>query len=152
MLERDRQPSIGRMLPAGISIRAMLPEDLPSVAEVDAAAFEPIWQNTLEALRGAYPQAMLSSVAESAEGVIGYQISTRNPLGAHLARLAVRPETQRRGVGQALVTDLIRQLERQGLTRLTVNTQSDNLTSLSLYKRIGFKETGERYPVYELAI
>jgi ribosomal protein S18 acetylase RimI-like enzyme len=36
--------------------------------------------------------------------------------------------------------------------RFTVNTQSDNATSLALYKRIGFHETGERYPVYQRRI
>jgi hypothetical protein len=36
--------------------------------------------------------------------------------------------------------------------RLTVNTQSDNASSLALYKKTGFLETGERYPVYELQV
>jgi len=152
MLERDRLSPAETALPPGVSIRSMTAVDLPSVAGVDAAAFEPIWQNSLEALLGAFPQAMVATVAESAGAVIGYQITTRNPFGAHLARLAVLPRAQRRGVGGALVNDLIRQLVQQSIVRLTVNTQSDNLTSLSLYRRIGFRATGERYPVYECAI
>lgn len=152
MLERDQKPAAGKDLPEGTSVRRMLPSDLPFVAQVDAAAFEPVWQNSLEALNRAFPQALLSTVAETPQGLIGYQISTRNPFGAHLARLAVRPDAQRHGVGQALVEDLIRQLAEQRITRLTVNTQSDNQLSLSLYKRTGFAETGERYPVYEFKI
>lgn len=152
MLERDQMPSAEVMLPPGVSIRKMIAADLPVVARVDAAAFEPIWQNSLLALQGAFPQAMLATVAESAGEVIGYQITTRNPFGAHLARLAVRPDAQQRGVGGALVAELIWQLVHQTVIRLTVNTQSDNLTSLSLYRRIGFRETGERYPVYERSI
>jgi ribosomal protein S18 acetylase RimI-like enzyme len=35
---------------------------------------------------------------------------------------------------------------------LTVNTQSDNSASLALYRKIGFRETGERYPVYQLQV
>lgn len=152
MLERDQLSSAEAPLPPGVSIRSLTAADLPVVAALDAAAFEPIWQNSLEALQGAFPQAMLATVAVSAGEVIGYQITTRNPFGAHLARLAVRPDAQRRGVGGALVTELIRQLVHQSVIRLTVNTQSDNLTSLSLYRRIGFRETGERYPVYECSI
>ncbi len=152
MLERDQKPVPPAASVSGYSLRSMLPSDLPAVAHLDAEAFEPVWQNSLEALKRAFPQAVLASVAEDAQGVIGYQLSTRNPFGAHLARLAVRPGNQRRGIGRALVEDLIRQLAGRGIQRLTVNTQSDNHTSLSLYARTGFVETGERYPVYECRI
>jgi ribosomal protein S18 acetylase RimI-like enzyme len=152
MLERDVQAPVEISLPAGFSIRAMLQYDLPAVAEVDAAAFEPLWQNSLPSLERAYPQAVLATVVESHGQVLGYQLSTRNPLGAHLARLAVRPELQGRGVGRALVADLVQQAERRGIYHLTVNTQSDNSSSLALYRRIGFRETGERYPVYHLQV
>jgi ribosomal-protein-alanine N-acetyltransferase len=94
----------------------------------------------------------LATVAEADGQILGYQLSTRNPLGAHLARLAVRPEMQGRGLGRALIADLIQQAERHGMYHLTVNTQSDNLSSLALYKKIGFSETGERYPVYQLQV
>ena len=152
MLERDVQAPVEISLPAGFSIRAMLQYDLPAVAEVDAAAFEPLWQNSLPSLERAYPQAVLATVVELHGQVLGYQLSTRNPLGAHLARLAVRPELQGRGVGHALVADLIQQAERHAMYHLTVNTQSDNSSSLALYRRIGFRETGERYPVYHLQV
>jgi [ribosomal protein S18]-alanine N-acetyltransferase len=134
--------------PAGITIRAMQPADLPEVAELDAEAFSPLWQNPLDALELALPQATSATVAEDAQGLVGYQISTANPFGAHLARLAVRPEAQRRGLGSLLVTDLLRRLDEKGVTRLTVNTQSDNLASLALYDKIGFVVTGEKFPVY----
>jgi ribosomal protein S18 acetylase RimI-like enzyme len=152
MLERDGQNPMEISLPAGFTIRTMLQYDLPAVAEVDAAAFEPLWQNSLSALERAYPQAVLATVAEADGQMIGYQLSTRNPLGAHLARLAVRPDLQGRGVGRALVADLIQQAERRGMYHLTVNTQSDNAASLVLYRKTGFCETGERFPVYQLQV
>ena len=154
MLERDRSDPIESASSAGFSfsIRTMLQYDLPEVAEVDAAAFDPLWQNSLFSLEKAYPQAVLATVAETDGQLLGYQLSTRNPFGAHLARLAVRPELQGRGVGHALIADLIQQAERHGMYRLTVNTQSDNAASLALYKKTGFRQTGERYTVYQLDI
>ena len=115
MLERDGQAPIDVTLPVGFSIRSMLQYDLPAVAEVDAAAFEPLWQNSLPSLEKAYPQAVLATVALAGGQVVGYQLSTRNPLGAHLARLAVLPELQGRGVGRALVADLAQQAERRSI-------------------------------------
>jgi len=152
MLERIGHTPIEASLLTGISIRPMLQYDLPAVAEADAEAFEPLWQNSLPALEYAYPQAVLATVAEAEGQVVGYQLSTRNPLGAHLARLAVRPVWQGRGLGYALIADLVHQAERHDLYHLTVNTQSDNASSLALYKKTGFHETGERYPVYQTQV
>jgi ribosomal protein S18 acetylase RimI-like enzyme len=152
MLERQEAETIRADAPPGIRTRPMMPCDLPAVADVDAAAFEPIWQNSADALRRAFPQAILASVAEREGRVVAYQISTRNPLGAHLARLAVRPEVQGEGIGRLLLADLVQAAAGRGISRLTVNTQSDNAASLALYRKAGFRETGERYPVYHLEI
>jgi len=152
MLERQGGAPASFTQPAGVSIRLMMPYDLPAVAEVDAAAFALLWQNTLPALNRAYPQAVLATVAEKDGVLIGYQISTPNPFGAHLARLAVRPEVQGQRVGYALTADLIRQLAQRGTERLTVNTQNDNSVSLRLYQQMGFRLTGEQYPVYEFEV
>ena len=152
MLERGEQIPVEISLPAGFSIRVMRQSDLPAVADLDAAAFEPLWQNSLPALELAYSQAVLATVAEAEGRVLGYQVSTRNPFGAHLARLAVLPAVQGGGVGRALIADLVQRAERRGLYRLTVNTQSDNAASLALYKKTGFHETGERYLVYQLQV
>jgi ribosomal protein S18 acetylase RimI-like enzyme len=134
--------------PVDISIREMHPDDLTEVAELDAAAFKPLWQNPLNALERALPQATSATVAEDAWGVVGYQISTANPFGAHLARLAVRPDAQRQGLGSSLLIDLFHRLNEKGMARLTVNTQSDNFASLALYEKLGFTETGEKFPVF----
>jgi [ribosomal protein S18]-alanine N-acetyltransferase len=136
----------------GINVRAMQSDDLPAVAEMDALAFAPLWQNPLEALEKALPQATSATVAEDNRGLVGYQISTANPFGAHLARLAVRPDAQQRGIGSLIVTDLIQRLSKKGVARVTVNTQSNNPSSLALYKKMGFTQTGEKFPVYTFSI
>lgn len=133
--------------PQGIRIRPMRDADLPAVAEMDFAAFGQFWHNTADALQRARLQCTSATVAEDDSGVIGYQLSTKNPLGAHLARLGVQPEAQGRGVGSALVSDLIRSLGTNQLSKLSVNTQADNAASLALYKKLGFVPTGEHFPV-----
>jgi ribosomal-protein-alanine N-acetyltransferase len=115
---------------------------------VDAAAFEPLWHNSLKALSKAFEQASYASVVEVESRVIAYQLSTGGAFGAHLARLAVMPEEQGHGVGRALVEELILHMQKSGGSRVTVNTQSNNAASLALYSRLGFRRTGEQYPVY----
>ena len=148
LLERDdvHRPQV--RIPAGIAIRSLTAEDLPKVVQVDAAAFEPLWRNSLEALTKAFMQASYATIAEDTSGAIGYQLSTSSAFGTHLARLAVNPRAQRRGLGAALVADLIAHLPPDDEVRVTVNTQANNAASLALYHRLGFRRTGERYPVY----
>ena len=134
--------------PGSVRIREMTLDDLAEVARVDAAAFKRLWQNPESSLALALPQASVATVAEDRCGLVGYQIATANPFGAHLARLAVRPEAQNHGLGSQLVADLVERLRQQGAKRLTVNTQSDNHASLALYRKMGFVESGERFPVY----
>ena len=134
--------------PTDIILRPMNASDLPVVTEVDKSGFAPLWRNSLQALRAGYNQAGFATVALVNDEIVGYQLSTRNAFGAHLARLAVTPEMQGRGIGNLLVQELFRQGWRAGLHRFTVNTQNDNRSSLALYKKNGFELTGERYAVF----
>ncbi|MHB8777737.1 MAG: GNAT family N-acetyltransferase [Anaerolineales bacterium] len=133
--------------PQRVRIRPMQESDLNVITEVDLASFGHFWHNTFDSLQRAHLQASHATVAEDDSGVIGYQISTGNPFGAHLARLGVLPEAQGRGVGVALVSDLIQRLNIGRSGSLSVNTQADNVASLSLYKKLGFVQTDEYLPV-----
>ena len=151
MLEWQYQPWASVEAP-GIRIRKMEEGDLPAVERTDAAAFPPVWQNPIETLRRGFGQALFATVAENENGIVGYQISTGGRTRAHLARLAVDPSMQGRGVGRMLLGNLFTSLYQYGIPKLSVNTQSDNQTSLSLYKKMGFLLTGEQYPVYTFNI
>lgn len=136
----------------GIHIRKMTGSDLPQVERTDAASFDPSWQNPLETLQRAFTQSLFAMVAEDKDGIIGYQITTGGGQRAHLARLAVHPTAQGRGVGRALLSNLFKMMTHKGILRLTVNTQNDNVPSLNLYQKMGFVRTGEQYPVYTLDV
>ncbi|MGE5464099.1 MAG: N-acetyltransferase family protein, partial [Syntrophothermus sp.] len=136
----------------GVRIRRMTEADIPAIETTDHAAFTPLWHNSLDTLQRAFSQSLYATVAETERGVIGYQLTTGHGQRAHLARLAVHPAMQGQGVGRALLSDLYAYLMRIGTIRLSVNTQSDNNVSLSLYKSMGFNRTGEEYPVYTFEV
>lgn len=148
LLEWNYQSPVSAPFPANLNLRAMTFDDLPRVVELDNAAFEPLWRNSLPALSKAYSQSLYAFVVEDASSMLGYQLSTGSPTGAHLARLAIWPEVQGRGIGAALVGDLIVRVLNSGGSRLTVNTQANNAASLALYHKLGFRRTGEQFPVY----
>ena len=127
----------------------MKPGDLPSIERLDTVAFAPLWHNSLTSLEIAFRQAVVASVAELDGTLVAYQISTGTQMGGHLARLATHPRYQRRGIASVLLGDTLIQFYRRGALRVTVNTQQDNLSSIALYEKAGFKRTGESYPVYQ---
>lgn len=154
VLARARGAPAASCVKSGFILRSLQPADLPAVAEVDRAAFDPPWRISERALRFALDEAALAAAAVWAGTgrIIGYQISTASPHGGHLARLAVLPEYQGRGVATALVADALVHLDRAGADYVTVNTQHDNYASLAVYRRFGFEPTGERLSVWALRL
>jgi ribosomal protein S18 acetylase RimI-like enzyme len=134
-----------------LTIREMLPQDLPRVRYIDQVSFEPIWQNSLDVITRSYKLSNYATVVEENGEIVGFQISSYAFDNAHLSRLAVLPDRQQRGIGRALVSGLIYHfIQELEIRRITVNTQSDNHSSLALYDHMGFSLTGERFPVYTL--
>jgi [ribosomal protein S18]-alanine N-acetyltransferase len=148
MLEYHGRPVLQPALPPGMLLRPMTWSDLPEVEQIDSNAFDPLWNISLDSLQRAFSQSVVSSVVESGGRLLGYQLSTGKPSGAHLARLAVRKDAQGFGLGAALVNDLISQMRQRSADLISVNTQDDNHVSLSLYQKAGFFRTGEEYPVF----
>jgi [ribosomal protein S18]-alanine N-acetyltransferase len=148
VLKWSDDASIKFSAPQGVSIRPMTTSDLPLVASLDNSSFQPIWQNSLETLVLAFDQSAYATVAVIEGKIIGYQICSSSNYSGHLARLAVDPDLQKRGVGHFLVQDVIDYFIRHTSGRLTVNTQSDNHSSLALYRKAGFTFTGDTFPIY----
>ncbi len=151
MLAWEKSPLPQKHQTNAHQIRTMTYDDLAAVRRLDQHAFKPVWQNSLGLLEIAFRQAAFATVAEDKDhGIVGYQLSTASAAGGHLARLAVHPQMQAHGIGYSLVSDLLSQFQRRGATRVTVNTQMDNLASLHLYQKAGFHLTGEFYHVYQI--
>jgi ribosomal-protein-alanine N-acetyltransferase len=133
-------------------LRALRSEDLPALADVDQRSFDRLWRYSLNTLGEAFKQSSIATVIEREGHPIAYQMSTTSIYGAHLARLAVAPEWQGRGLGKALVMDALHRLIREGAAKISVNTQVDNIQSLRIYHALGFKKIGSPYPVYQFQL
>jgi len=133
-------------------LRSIRSTDIEAILEVDRHSFDPIWRLSSESLSVAMIQASSASLIEDQGTVLGYQITTSSPFGAHLARLAVRPSYRREGLGTALVNDAIESIRDIGLGQLSVNTQEKNAPSRKLYEKLGFRTTGKEFPVFEIQL
>ena len=150
MLVWEPQPLPAFSPPTGLRLRPMVASDLPAVAALDANAFSPFWQMPLESFAVALARSVWATVIEDPTSgqILGFQISTPSPLGGHLARIAVHPQVQGKGIGRWLVHNALEFFQRNQAEQVTLNTQGTNAKALALYRRMGFRHHGERYPVY----
>ena len=135
-------------LPPDLMVREIQEEDLEEVHRLDNLAFSPLWSLSYDGLRRAFQQSAYSTLLIENNEIVGYQITTASDFSAHLARLAVHPRLQRRGIGRAIVADMLTHFADRGVIHITVNTQSDNTSSLTLYQHLGFERTQETLPVF----
>jgi ribosomal protein S18 acetylase RimI-like enzyme len=139
--------------PSDIEIRTLTRGDLKDVLALDERAFLPLWQLSFPALEAALEHSDVATAAYQGSRVpVGYALSTTSPLGGHLARLAVDPPHQGAGVGSALLAHTLDKLRSGGVQTVSVNTQADNQRGLDLYRKFGFEETGQVYPVFTRAL
>lgn len=145
----DDQPPPPPKTDPRIRLREMREEDFENVRIIDHLAFETIWRLSQDDLRYAASKSSYCTVAELDGEIIGYTMSSSSGMYAHLARLAIHPRLQRQHLGFALVQDLLDHfINRLNYWGVTLNTQHNNTASLALYHKIGFRETGERFPVF----
>ncbi len=114
--------------------------DRGALLTTDAAAFDEFWRFDALALREAAratPRSHLR-VGSAPDDSRGYGLFGRAAAAGYVQRLAVAPDVQRRGLGQALLNDGLRWLRAHGARRAYVNTQDDNDRALALYLRSGF--------------
>lgn len=136
---------------SSLIIREMRESDLTEVTTVDNLAFEPIWRLSLTDLQRAFARSSYRTVAILDGVLVGYQMSGLNGFNAHLARLAVHPNAQHRRIGYRIVQGVLEHfIGRHNTWGVTLNTQDNNSASLALYQKIGFRVTGERFPVFRL--
>ena len=135
-------------LPNLVSVRPALVGDLERMFAIDLSAFVSPWQLSFEDLRYAKRLATVCTVASIDETIVGYQLSTTYQQNGHLARLAVLPEVQGKGVGSSLAHDLITRFQRRNVRTITVNTQASNERSQQLYARFAFLRNGYDLPVW----
>lgn len=129
-------------------IRAAEVSEVATLSALDEAAFEPPWQMTPGEVRQAYRLSSTCTVAVVGNEILGYQMSNLFFDGAHLARLAVAPRGQGKGIGLALATESLQRSLRRGVPTMTVNTQASNVRALHLYEGLGFERNGYDLPYW----
>jgi ribosomal-protein-alanine N-acetyltransferase len=87
-------------------------------------------------------------VAEDDDGLLGYAGLLSVPPTADVQTIAVSPRAQRRGVGRALLVELLDAARRDGCTEVLLEVRANNESALALYETEGFSIIARRTNYY----
>ncbi len=132
----------GEDIADGYKLRPARPEDAESIVELDAVAFlTPVLTTT--AVRGQLSDTpALRMLVEKASGrAVGFlRLRLGAPGVGHVANVAVHPELQRRGLGEAMMRWAFAWFRQEGLRRATLTVTVDNGAAIALYRKLGFTQ------------
>jgi len=132
-------------LAAGCTVQPAGPGDRAALVRLDEEVFGPIWRWSSARLSEAGGQMWL---ARCDGEIVGYFSLGWFGDTAFLARLAVKPSWQGQGIGRALLVQGVQLAQQAGMRRMLLGTQASNLRALQLYRRTGFRETGQSFNTF----
>ena len=138
-------------VPPALTFTALYPAQLDDLAILDAATFDPLWHFGRRDLFELLMRGRMQ-VAWWEGQMAGYSaVCANSPSEGQLARLAVHPDFQGRGVGRALMSEAIRYAAGE-FSVLVLNTQVNNSRSQALYRGLGFRPIGISLSVLGLTV
>ena len=133
-----------------VRLRAGGAGDLDEVMRIMTAAFDPSFGEawTRSQCAGILPMhGVTLTIAESGKVPIGFSLVRAVADEAELLLLAVDPNAQRQGIGQALLDDFIATALARGAHRLHLEVRDGN-PAIGLYRTSGFSAAGRRRNYY----
>ena len=122
---------------AGFVLRPAHPDDAEAIAELDAAAFPmPSLTRTVQ-IEG---RSLLRVLEESTSArAVGFLRLRPDETGVgHISDVAVHPDRQRRGLGEAMLRWALGWFRGEGLRRASLTVSVGNAPAIALYRKLGF--------------
>ena len=141
-----------RTLPKGgntdFVISLMEPADLPEVLVIEQETYSLPWSGKTfrDALQQEYYHFLKVRCGEELAGYCGYLRSFET---ADVTNVTVRKDFRRRGVGEAMLRQLMEEGRRDGIERFSLEVRSSNTAAIRLYDKLGFRQEGVRRGYYE---
>lgn len=135
--------------PGTVTLRDMDVADIPAVHELERRLF-PVdaWPLQMFFDELAQRETRRYLVAELDGGIVGYAgLMCIEPI-ADVQTIAVVPEQEGKGIGSALLTELIREGRRRHAEDVLLEVRADNPRAQRLYLRFGFEQIHVRRRYY----
>jgi ribosomal-protein-alanine N-acetyltransferase len=133
---------------AKVSLRAALPDDVQSMAEIEREAFSDPWPaSAFRELLGHTHVTMMVAV-DAAQLVCGYCVVLRVLDEGEIANIAVAPAQRRRGIAADLLDRALADAARHHVRSVFLEVRVGNEAARGLYASRGFAPVGRRRAYY----
>ena len=131
-----------------IHYRRLRAEDVPAVSRLEEQTFSMPWSaesffRMIEKEENAY------FVAEEDGKILGGCGLLLIAGEGNITNVVVAPQARRRGIATGLLTYLLSEGDRAGLTAYTLEVRVSNAAAIGLYEKLGFVSEGIRPNFYE---
>ena len=141
---RESRRAVGR---APLRLRRVTRDDVDAIAAIERASFADPW--TRESFAQLAGRAdVCFRVAEIDGEVAGYLVAWFVADEGELANIAVAPGARGRGVGAALLDELLATAAAHGVEAVFLEVRESNAVARALYAARGFEEVGRRRGYY----
>jgi len=121
---------------------------LPQVFEIERLCFtSPFPESYLRSLAESGSDSFLVAIEENR--AVGYVSALVHGKDAHIASIAVLKDYRRRGIGHALMSELVKSLKLRCIRTVALEVRKSNTSAIRFYEVLGFKRTGVIQSYYE---
>jgi [ribosomal protein S18]-alanine N-acetyltransferase len=134
--------------PVPVIIAPMRTKDLRAVLKVEEAVFSHPWSQRLFVEELAQRRTRAYRAAWVGTAIVGFAGQMFIDDESHVNNIAVDPKWQGRGLGAAILADLVRTGLAHGARHLTLEVRVGNDPAIALYRRFGMAPVGVRPNYY----
>lgn len=131
-----------------MTVREMQLDDLAEVMVIENENFSVPWTE-MGFFSFLLRDDTMFLVAEEDGKILGYMGIMMVLDEGEITNVSVSKYARRRGIGRALVGEMIRQMKRRGIVILHLEVRKSNDPAIELYRSFGFVKDGERKMYYE---
>lgn len=143
-------PYAARDVAGGWTIAEMRVGDLPAVLEIERRSFSNPWSAALflQELKISFSRIILLRAGGRAGPVLGFLCRWFVADEVHVLNVAVHPDHRRRGIGSALMREMLEEAREVRAAAVTLEVRRGNAEAIRLYERLRFEEVGVRRNYY----
>lgn len=131
-----------------VVVRRMTLEDIDRIVEIENMSFNIPWTRENFQFELTENRCAVYMVGEIDGNVVGYGGMWQMVDEGHITNIAVDPMYRCRGVGDAILSALIKYAGENGITAMTLEVRTQNMPARSLYSKHGFKNVAIRKGYY----